>query len=1202
MLGKLFQTVLLLLCLPALAHAWTVTAKIGSGAGTLVSDTNKTITSGTGYITVPSTTESVTITVKPRVGFYVSMVVLDGVKVTKTGSGDLSYTIARGTTNHLFTAYFTPTVYFVNLTSAKGGVLTAQRVAPVPSTVSRTGLSGLSYGAEVEIAATPNSDYLVTGIYSDGTRVYTGSSYTVQKHRFTVTGNSRFSATYELLRQVTPRIAASLVRCAVNQAIELNSSKSSSNDAPISYSYSVASGDARKVTLTPVGDGSRATFQASAPGEYTVRVTATTSHGVSASVVSTPITVINPGNFNSQLCTACHGPRNAQITNSYLASEHANGAIAVTCSDCHNYTGTDPHPHVRAPIDACKGCHTSFATNVFGHQSKVGTNTCTTCHDPHSVFPSRFSGLMPPHFNTVTSAGYPASYGSSRAHCSDCHSPTNDGTALDVIRHDWAASGHGAVSDAAWSLLDFKTLDGCVRCHTRTGFLAYSSGKVTSAWGVASDKTKEVLACNGCHSDIDTGMLRSVAPTAPYGTDAAANPDFGPSNLCISCHSGTTSGGRIKALLSEGNDFGNLPFVDPHYSAAGGVLCGSVGYHFSGALYASYSSHTHRVVGTGNYRETGRSGPCIACHKSSSYGHSFATGALPVCSECHVGLTDASIAASRASFQNLLTVLKAELAARGIGYLETWPHFSVTNWGAGQAGADRMGAAFNYALLVKEPGAFAHNPSYAKKLVVDSIDILDNGALDDSVASAALPALRNSGAITADTMKQAAAYLATSSCLSCHAGTATSFTGARGVEKAPHFASYTGSYAGSLAKGARNGCASCHVPGSGANREARLDWAGSGHGDVQDVPWKGDNFAARGSERGEACVRCHSTTGYLNFVKNGGLSSYADPADPTREVLRCNACHNPDYSRRVLLPFSSSRAHSVKIAAASSVSAPVKSSDLGISNICVPCHSGTTSGELVKRAFAFTGFSSAGRLINHFLVGGGILDNTIGYEYQGTPAGTEIDYNKQNTWHAGIGLPESKGVTGSAGPCVTCHMPAGEAHGFRALTRDSSGAVASVPAKSVCDRCHPSYLGGGHNMDPETIRSVQGDFASALEVLKAELVLKGYDPDKGVPRNWGGSAEERANNFGAYYNYLLLRDSDAGSYVHNPTYSKRLIQYSLDWLDDQSFDDSVYAAMSELLGAGRISQAVYDGGGRYLGVAPGAMSGSCVLCHRDYYN
>ena len=42
-------------------------------------------------------------------------------------------------------------------------------------------------------------------------------------------------------------------------------------------------------------------------------------------------------------------------------------------------------------------------------------------------------------------------------------------------------------------------------------------------------------------------------------------------------------------------------------------------------------------------------------------------------------------------------------------------------YGPGIAGANTMGAAFNFNLLVHDPGGFAHNSTYAKRLLNDSI-------------------------------------------------------------------------------------------------------------------------------------------------------------------------------------------------------------------------------------------------------------------------------------------------------------------------------------------------------------------------------------------------------------------------------------------------------------------------------------------------
>jgi hypothetical protein len=44
-----------------------------------------------------------------------------------------------------------------------------------------------------------------------------------------------------------------------------------------------------------------------------------------------------------------------------------------------------------------------------------------------------------------------------------------------------------------------------------------------------------------------------------------------------------------------------------------------------------------------------------------------------------------------------------------------------------------LGAAHNFNYLHHEPGAYAHNRFYAKRLIFDSIDWLDNGSMDGQI-------------------------------------------------------------------------------------------------------------------------------------------------------------------------------------------------------------------------------------------------------------------------------------------------------------------------------------------------------------------------------------------------------------------------------------------------------------------------------------
>jgi hypothetical protein len=54
--------------------------------------------------------------------------------------------------------------------------------------------------------------------------------------------------------------------------------------------------------------------------------------------------------------------------------------------------------------------------------------------------------------------------------------------------------------------------------------------------------------------------------------------------------------------------------------------------------------------------------------------------------------------------------------------------------GTAGTGRNNMGAAFNLALLHHEPGAYVHNSQYARRLVFDSIDWIDNNILDGTIS------------------------------------------------------------------------------------------------------------------------------------------------------------------------------------------------------------------------------------------------------------------------------------------------------------------------------------------------------------------------------------------------------------------------------------------------------------------------------------
>jgi hypothetical protein len=246
----------------------------------------------------------------------------------------------------------------------------------------------------------------------------------------------------------------------------------------------------------------------------------------------------------------------------------------------------------------------------------------------------------------------------------------------------------------------------------------------------------------------------------------------------MACHTGRQSGGSIDTSTA---DFSNVSFINSHYLAAGGTVFTATGYEYTGRDYSNPSSYLHDKIGSANAPGTGTNGPCVGCHMSTPEKHLFRpvskddSGTITAitstaCATCHAGgysLTPADLEEENALLGDAKAALDAQLQMRGFYFYAANPYFftapyvvggtntAVKNWltnGDSSTGKPNMGAAFNYNLLVHDPGAYTHNRYYTKRLIYDAIDWLDDDNLNSSV-SATLNALPDSttykqGAIT----------------------------------------------------------------------------------------------------------------------------------------------------------------------------------------------------------------------------------------------------------------------------------------------------------------------------------------------------------------------------------------------------------------------------------------------------------------------
>ena len=535
---------------------------------------------------------------------------------------------------------------------------------------------------------------------------------------------------------------------------------------------------------------------------------------------------------SSSSCMTCHATAaspgtGALIADEWRASVHnlKNGA---GCADCHEPAAD--HPNL------CSTCHGGGEFQVTINPDAAGK--CLKCHGPS--FPGdAMMALAPQHYGYSTARALPqatrASYvsGQYQGRCRACHNPHLN-TLLQNHR-DYATSQHGDPKGVAWSSRDFKQNANCIRCHTSTGFIGFvTSGFTPPAAGFGSgDASREVLACDACHTSYDfKNSVRQIAAfTAPYtaGGSAATFPDIGKSNLCIPCHSGRASADDIAAVT----DFSNASFVNSHYLAVAGLMYMKIGFkdfttastvvnptaaasaqYSYGASYTMFTgpgavssppvpagqvNSAHRRFGTPLINEDSHNalnggkgllaewlpgtmdsgGPCVTCHlnaadsngvlatndRATSHTLAINTNTFSqVCVNCHFGdvpptaITPANVRtfldSNGGDFQSALTLAEKVLLAKyKISFTSVYPYFydlaadptgmtPVTDWTRGTNnqvfGRRMMGACFNINLLVREPAAYVHARTYARRLIYDTIDFLDDGHINMSVGKTAL--------------------------------------------------------------------------------------------------------------------------------------------------------------------------------------------------------------------------------------------------------------------------------------------------------------------------------------------------------------------------------------------------------------------------------------------------------------------------------
>ena len=283
-------------------------------------------------------------------------------------------------------------------------------------------------------------------------------------------------------------------------------------------------------------------------------------------------------------------------------------------------------------------------------------------------------------------------------------------------------------------------------------------------------------------------------------------------------------------------------------------------------------------------------------------------------------------------------------------------------------------------------------------------------------------------------------------------------------------------------------CAGCHNE-TNLITAKQTAWSESLHGSGTAAAYAGGR---------DNCAGCHSGSSFIAMIA-AGQNPGVDPAPPASEVTRqdCRTCHeihttytDADWALRTT--------SAVELYAIEG-----KTFDGGDGNLCVNCHQPRRDFPVPDENGMITGISS------HW----------------------GPHHGPQSAMLLGDG---GAGVTGSAGPhyrvddtCVTCHLGEGDNHTFE-------------PDVDACQPCHS----GATNFD---IGDTQTEVQAMLDELGDKLVAAGLI-DENTADGHPIVTEAPTAQATALFNWIYVAHEDKSLGVHNPTYTKALLQAGLDAL------------------------------------------------------
>ncbi|MEK6744736.1 MAG: hypothetical protein AABZ15_14065 [Nitrospirota bacterium] len=486
------------------------------------------------------------------------------------------------------------------------------------------------------------------------------------------------------------------------------------------------------------------------------------------------------GNANTGICRDCHNPHKADNTinrqwaksahGGFILNKKENAANAYTaavldadapgwihynwkenfgstgnlgrraCQRCHTSTGFRNFANAQATYDA-NGDTYPDTLNNFSHLSggQAELLYCWGCHTDN-VGGMRDPGPIAANYNVFISSllaaqvtyTYP-DVGSSNV-CMGCHTGRENGESIALLNTQPVAT---TANFGNLSFINSHYLTAGGTIFTATGYeftgrdysnpAAYMHDHIGTAAAPVTGQTSTIGPCAGCHMrTTESHLFLPVAKNETTGAITAVT-----STACAQCHGTsmtpaflearkTVFAEALEALLRQLDSRG-IYFKNAHpYFYLPRYATGTV----------SLSNGSDTVTGSGTTWTTAsiRTGPTNTdTFKVNLDGTYYNVAAV---------VDDITLTLAKVYTGPTVTNATYVIARSGSSAAQkNWLTSGDTQNDGSVTGKNNMGAAFNYNLLEHDPGAFVHNSAYAKRLIYDAIDWLDDNVINYSAGT-----------------------------------------------------------------------------------------------------------------------------------------------------------------------------------------------------------------------------------------------------------------------------------------------------------------------------------------------------------------------------------------------------------------------------------------------------------------------------------